>query len=232
MKGSRQACWIISIARLAKTVSFVTTVSVLAAFAFFNTCQAASDKARQLHYRAEHPVFGDIGTYTNTIELTGDTTMIRTSVHIRVTALGLVLHREDAERTERWKDDRLVDFHGSTTINGEIIEVKGEARGESFIITSPLGSVVAPAAIRPSNPWSSGFLNSTAMMRTDTGKVEQVRISGGAAALVKIDGTSVWTRKYQVDGTIRYKVWIDPQNIPVMFTVDDGSGEISFILTR
>jgi hypothetical protein len=232
MKSSRQSCWIISIPRLAKTVSFVTTISVLAAIAFFNACQAASDTARQLHYRVEHPVFGDIGTYTNTIEPAGHTTMIRTSVHLRVTALGVVLHREDAERTERWQDDRLVDFHGSTTINGEVIEVKGEARGDSFIITSPLGSVAAPATIRPSNPWSSGFLNSTTMMRTDTGKVEKVRISGGAAAVEKIDGTSVWTREYQVDGTIRYKVWIDRQNIPVLFTVDDGSGEIYFTLTR
>jgi hypothetical protein len=67
----------------------------------FNTCQAASDTARQLHYRVHHPVFGDIGTYNNTIETTGDITTVLTSVHLKVAALGVVLHREDAERTER-----------------------------------------------------------------------------------------------------------------------------------
>ena len=188
--------------------------------------------AREFHYRAQHPVFGDIGTYSNTIESAGDTTTIRTTVHLKVTALGVVLHREDAERTERWKGDRLIYFHGITTINGEVVEIEGEARGEIFMITSPFGNVTAPATILPSNPSSPNFLHSTAIMRTDTGKVEQVHISGGAPTLANIGGANIWTRKYQIDGSIPYKIWMDRENTPVKFTVDDDSGEISFTLTR
>jgi hypothetical protein len=69
-------------------------------------------------------------------------------------------------------------------------------------------------------------------MRTDTGKIEQVHISAGEPAFVNIGGTDIWARKYQIDGSIPYKIWIDQQNTPVMFTVDDDSGEISFILTK
>ena len=230
MKDSRKTSRRTSIYRLTTVVSSVIAVGVFSASAFFNVCQAASDTARQLHYRAHHPVFGDIGTYSNTIEPSGDTTTIRTSVHLKVTALGVVLHREDAERTEQWKGDRLVYFHGITTTNGETVEIDGQAHGEAFIIISPFGNVTAPATVLPSDPSSPNFLRSTTIMRTDTGKVEQVHASGGVPTLVNIDGTNIWTRKYQIDGSIPYKIWIDRQNTPVMFTVDDDSGEISFTL--
>jgi Family of unknown function (DUF6134) len=198
----------------------------------FNTCQAASNTARQLHYRAHHPVFGDIGTYSNTIETTGDTTTVLTSVHLKVAALGVVLHREDAERTERWKAGRLVYFRGVTTTNEQVVEVKGEARGDTFSIISPFGNVTAPATVLPSNPSSANSLRSNTIMRTDTGKIEQVRISAGEPAFVNIGGTDIWARKFQIDGSIPYKIWIDQQNTPVMFAVDDDSGEISFILAK
>jgi hypothetical protein len=222
----------ILLARVANTASSLAIVSVIAAAAVFNACHADTRAARQLHYRAHHSVFGDIGTYSNTIEPGNDATTVRTSVHLNVTALGVVLHREDAERTERWKGDRLVYFHGITKTNGEAVEVKGEARGDSFMVTSPLGTITAPGTIFPSNPWSSRFIDSNMIMRTDTGKIEPVRISGGETALTNIAGTSIPTRKYQIDGTIRYKIWIDQQDIPVMFTVDDDSGEVSFSLIR
>jgi hypothetical protein len=69
-------------------------------------------------------------------------------------------------------------------------------------------------------------------MRTDTGKVEEVHVSGGNPAFVNIEGTITWTRKYQIDGSIPYKIWVDQNNIPVKFTVDDDSGVISFTLVK
>jgi hypothetical protein len=222
----------ISIYRLKKIVTSVIAAGVLSASAFFNSCQAANDTANQLRYLAHHPVFGDIGTYSNTIERSGAETTIRTSVHLRVTALGVLLHLEDAERIEQWKGDRLVYFRGITTTNGKVVEVKGDALGDSFVVTSPLGRVTAPATILPSNPSSPNLMHSTTIMRTDTGKIEDVHISGGNLDFVNIGSSNIWVRKYQIDGSIPYKIWIDQRNIPVMFTVDDDSGEISFTLVR
>jgi hypothetical protein len=219
--------------RLMNIVSSAIAVGVLSASAFFNSCQGAGDTANQLHYLAHHPVFGDIGTYSNTIERSGATTTIRTSVHLKVTALGILLHLEDAERIEQWKGNRLVYFRGVTTINGKVVEVKGDAVGDSFVITSPFGNVTAPATILPSNPSSPNLLQSTTIMRTDTGKIEDVHISrGGQSTFVEINGTKILVQKYRIDGSIPYQIWIDQQNIPVMFTVDDDSGEISFTLMR
>ena len=70
------------------------------------------------------------------------------------------------------------------------------------------------------------------MMRVDTGKVERVRISGGGQTTVNIDGTAIPARQYQIDGSTRYQIWFDAQDLPIMFVVDDDSGQVTFTLKR
>lgn len=186
----------------------------------------------QLRYRVSHSVFGNIGTYINVVESAGDTTTVRTTAHFAVKVLGVGLHREDAERAERWKKGRLVSFRGVTRKNDDTIDVKGEASGNDFVITSPTGTFTAPATVQPANPWSIKCLQSTMMMRVDDGKLEKVRVTGGSETTVRIDGANISAREYEIDGATRYKVWFDRQNTPVRFAVDDDSGEITFTLER
>jgi len=186
----------------------------------------------QLTYRVTHAVFGDIGTYTNTVESTGDGATVLTRAHFEVSMLGVRMYREDAESTERWQGNRLVSFHGVSDKGDGRAEVKGEARGDNFVITSPRGTVTAPASVQPANPWSANFLGSNTIMHPDTGRVEQVRVSGGEQTTVKIDGASISARKYDVDGKPRYSVWLDARGVPMMFAIDDDSGKITFTLSK
>src|SRR3954465_13476111 len=82
-----------------------------------SSAEAASTEREQLRYRVQHSVFGNIGTYTNIVQSVGDTTTVRTTAHFLVTMLGVGLHREDAERTERWQGGRLMSFFGITKKN-------------------------------------------------------------------------------------------------------------------
>ena len=193
---------------------------------------APSASTEQLRYQVQHSKFGAIGTYTNVVQTLGDVTTVRTSVHLLVKVLGVGLHREEAERTERWQGGRLMSFAGTTTKNGDTVEVKGTAKGDDFVITSPLGTFIAPATVQPANPWSAKCLKSTTMMRVDDGKIEPVRVSGGTETSVAIDGATIPARLYQIDGATRYKIWIDQHDIPVKFTVDDDSGEVTFTLEK
>ena len=193
---------------------------------------ASADSPHELVYEVKHSVFGDIGTYSNLIESSGGIITIKTAAHFLVKALGVGLHREDAQRVEQWQGDRLIFFHGVTVKNGETTEVKGEAKGGNFVITSPLGTITAPGSVRPANPWSSRSIDSNEMMRVDNGKIEQVRVTGGGPADVVIGGATVATRQYEIDGASRYKVWFDKDNISVMFAVDDDSGKITFTLEK
>jgi hypothetical protein len=223
---------IIPIKRSVIGFALIAILGILANAMSYTTAPAASTATEQLRYRVRHSVFGNIGTYTNIVQSVGDITTVQTSAHFLVKMLGVGLHREDAERTERWQGDRLMSFIGTTKKNDDTIEVKGEASGNNFVINSPLGTVTAPATVRPANPWSAKCLSSTTMMRVDNGKIERVQISGGSEATVAINGATVPARQYQIDGATRYKIWIDQNDIPLMFAVDDDSGEVTFTLER
>lgn len=193
---------------------------------------AMAESPRELVYNVKHSVFGSIGTYSNLIETSGATTTVKTTAHFLVTALGVGLHREDAQRVEQFQGDRLTFFHGVTTKNGETTEIKGQANGNNFVINGPAGEVTAPGSVKPANPWSTASIESTEMMRVDNGKVEKVTVSGGGQTNVNIDGASTPVREYDITGATKYKVYIDNHDTPVMFVVDDDSGQVTFTLKK
>src|SRR5262252_3227088 len=193
---------------------------------------AAAETPAQFIYRVSHSVFGEIGSYSNTVEPSRDGITVETRVHFEVSMLGVRMYREEAERTERWQGNRLVSFHGVTDKGKGPAEVKGEARGNSFVISSPQGTITAPWSVHPANPWSSSFLHSNTMMRPDSGKLEQVRVGSGQETAVKIDNANIPAVKYEVDGSTKYTVWLDSRSVPVKFLVDDDTGKVTFTLAK
>jgi hypothetical protein len=208
----------------------MSIVGVLGAFVTIGPVMA--EDSAQFVYQVHHSVFGDIGTYTNTVEPSRDGITVKTQAHFEVKMLGVRIHHEDAQRTERWQGNRLVAFRGVTDKGDGPVEVKGEARGNNFIITSPEGTITAPASVHPANPWSSNFLHSNTMMRPDTGKIEQVRIGSGQETAVKLDSASIPAVKYEVDGSGKYTVWLDDRGVPVKFVVEDDTGKVTFTLAK
>jgi hypothetical protein len=194
------------------------------------TAASGDAAAEQLTYRVTHSTFGDIGTYTNTITPTAGGTTVQTQAHLDVKVLGVNLFREDAQRTETWQNNRLVSFNGVTSKGSDRVVLSGAARGNSFVINTPHGTVTAPASVHPANPWSANFLNSNTMMRVDDGRLETVRISGGEPAVVDINGHQIQTRKYEVVGTTHYDVWLDSQGVPVQFVADENGSRVTFTL--
>lgn len=207
-------------------------MGVLLVGASGGSARAMAESPHELVYNVKHSVFGNIGTYSNLIEKSGATTTIKTTAHFLVTALGVGLHREDAQRVEQFLGDRLTFFHGVTVKNGETTEIKGQASGNNFVIEGPAGQVTVPASVKPANPWSTASIESSEMMRVDTGKVEKVSVSGGGQTNVNIDGASMPVREYDITGGTRYKVYIDSHDTPVMFVVDDDSGQVTFTLKK
>jgi hypothetical protein len=193
---------------------------------------AASGLPRQFVYDVTHSVFGNIGTYINTIEPDGTGTLVLTQAHFDVRMLGIPMYHEVAQRTELWQGNRLVSFDGTTNTGHGPVVVKGVARGNEFVITSPLGTFDAPATVHPANPWSANFVSAKEMMRVDTGRVEPVHVSGGRPTEVTVGLSTVAARKYEIDGNTKYTVWLDARGVPVKFAVDDHGGEVTFTLAK
>ncbi len=214
----------------ARSVAVAGCAAVAGVLAVDAASSAAAAAPMQLTYRVTHSTYGNIGTYVNTIEPSAGGTTVQTRAHFEVKLLGVNMYREDAQRTEHWQGNRLISFNGVTSKGNQSMVVKGEARGNSFVINSPQGTITAPATVHPANPWSPNFLSSSTMMRPDSGKIERVSVSGGEEAVVTIDGRSLRAHKYVVNGATRYDVWLDSQGVPVMFVADDDSGKVTFTL--
>jgi hypothetical protein len=186
--------------------------------------------AQTYTYTVEHPSYGRIGTYTDTLHREGELLRIDTKLRVAVRTLGIVLHREEADRTELWRGDRLVSYRGVTTINDKRIEIQGEARGDGFVITSPSGTTIAPANIYPSTPWSAGRPPSDYLMSTKTGRVEPAKTTGGDTTLAALDGVEVPTRHFEIRTDKHQEVWLDKHGIPVRFRTEEDGTPIEFRL--
>jgi hypothetical protein len=190
-------------------------------------------EVQKLVYEVRHPTYGRIGTYTNTVEKESNRTTVTTEGRIRVSILGIVLYRQDFDRIERWEGERLVSFQGRTTTNGNSVDVKGEAEGERFAVSSPSGMFMAPATVKLANPWSEGILKGSTMLTPDRGLLEDVKVRSAEMAELAIKGEKTRARRYEiarVTGEKRYEVWINEGGTPVMFNVGTRRGTVFFTL--
>jgi uncharacterized membrane protein len=195
----------------------------------------ASASQQRFTYRVHDSVYGEIGTYIDAVEKSGDATTIATEAHMSVSILGIVLYRQDISRIERWVANRLVYFHGVTTENGTPVEVDGRAEADNFIVSSPGGQVTAPGTIRSASPWAAGAPGGDTIFLPDTGVVTKVHTSGGEETSVTIDGASSRARQYHIetaDGQERYEVWMDDDGTPVMFNMQDKDSNVTFTLAK
>lgn len=193
----------------------------------------ASAAEQVYEYQIKHPIFGDIGTYTNTVKRTGASTDVETRINVVVTILGNVMFRQEAERRERWTNGRLSAFHGVTQTNGTRVEVQGEARADGFVIRTPQGTVVAPADVHPTNPWSPRILAAQTMMAPATGRLTKGRVVDVKDELVpRRDGGTAKLRRYEIESDKRHVVWFDDAGVARAFRIEEGGAMIDFILVR
>ncbi|MDB5405247.1 MAG: hypothetical protein JWL84_159 [Rhodospirillales bacterium] len=207
--------------RWASAVAVVLSVSAVPAQAGQQT----------YNYVVEHPTYGKIGTYSDTVTQDNGQMRIDTRLRVAVRVLGIVMHREEADRTEIWSGNRLVSFHSVTTTNGKTLLVDGAARGNEFVITSPFGTNVAPADVYTSSPWTARLSRpSVTMMSTKTGKLEQAHLVAADQSIEAVSGTPTPVRHFQIATDKRQDVWLSPRDVPLRFRTEVGGTPIDFTL--
>jgi hypothetical protein len=196
----------------------------------FASGSAAFANEQVFEYQIKHPVFGDIGTYTNTVKAADGETEVDTRVQVTVNVAGNVIFRQDATRREQWSGERLVAFSSVTQTNEERLEVRGQAREDGFVITSPQGIVMAPAGVRPTNPWSIDIVKADTLLAPMSGRLFKARISDREETIRLADGRARKLRRYEIAGDKRQVVWFDERGIPLAFRSEEGGVNIDFVL--
>ncbi|HEY4265245.1 MAG TPA: DUF6134 family protein [Micropepsaceae bacterium] len=217
----------------AKGLRILPAALAMAAFALLSPAHSAAPAVQRLTYSVHHSRYGTLGTYTNAVTKSGDMTTVNTEVHIQLSILGVVLYRQEAMRQERWNAGRLVAFHGVTTVNGRSFEMNGAAQGERFVMMSPDGEITAPASVKIANPWSSEVLRGDTLLTPDRGRMENVQVKAAENTSIPINGRAMPAKRYEIDrldGQKRYEIWMDDGDIPVMFTLYNPNGSVTFTL--
>jgi len=210
------------------THGFVRAFAALG-FALATSGIANADE-QVFQYQIKHPVFGNIGTYTNQVKAIGDGTEVHTTVQVTVNVAGNVIFRQSAARREKWSGERLVDFSSVTHTNEERVEVHGQARDNGFVITTPQGVVTAPASVRPTNPWSIAIVNADMLLAPMNGRLFKAQISTREEVVRLQDGRPHKLRRYEIVGDKRQVVWFDQQGVPLAFRTEEGGVNIDFVL--
>ncbi len=190
---------------------------------------APEDGASKVYkYKIHHPVYGVIGTYTNTIQKIGTDVSVRNEVRATVKVLQIIVHDHKSQSVELWRDGRIVSFDGNTKENGKVSKIQGRAEGDKFIVVGPQGKTEAPLSVSPNNPWSPGILNAKVLMSTKSGKLYRVHSTAGEEKVIMLGAKSLKTKYFKVDGDARYDLWFDGAGVPVKFRDLNEDEEITF----
>jgi hypothetical protein len=208
-------------------------ISALAACALFSApaLRSAQAETQVLTYNVEHPTYGNIGIYTNTVSQIGSNTNVRTDLHIAVKVIGIRMFHQDATREEQWQNQRLVGFRSTTDDNGTNINVTGKADAGKFVINSSInGKLTAPPQVHPSNPWAPFVLQTDTMMSTKTGKLSPVVIKDTGEMTATFDGRAMKVHQWFVDDDKHQIVWIDERGVVVAFQTEEQGKQVNFVL--
>ncbi len=209
------------------------SLSSLAFIAALSMSSAADAELRTYIYMVEHPLYGNIGTYTDAVDDSDGVTRIDSRLRVVVRMMGFVIYREEADRSEIWHGLRLVSFDSATDKGGHLIRVAGEARDGGFYVTSASGTTLAPADVAPSDPWALKRVGAGVVVSTSSGRIDNVDVTGGEAASISMQGVLTPTRHFhvrtetQVD---KWEIWFDQQGVPVKFRSLEAGTPIDFVI--
>jgi hypothetical protein len=211
------------------------SLPLFASLGFLIAAVPAGAQEGAYSFSVVHSVYGPIGTFTESIARSEGTTRIESHVRIAVKVLGIVVHRQEGDRNEVFHGDRLVSLQSSTTTNGTRLDVRGQAHGDHFVVTSAAGVTEAPANVAPSDPWVLKDLGIGTLVSVETGRIIPTRVTGGEPATVTVQGFPIVTRHFIARGEgpqeMQQEIWLNDHDVPVMFRIVEKGKEIDFTLT-
>ncbi len=210
-----------------------TRISIFAFFALAVATAAGRPAcaAPQIYrYEIESRTYGNIGTYTNIVTHIGDKVDVRTKMHVTIRFLGFPVYRQDANRLERWRDGRMIAFRSDTDDDGAKIDVTGKAKGDRFVVKTPTGTIIAPAAVRPTNPWVPVTPGTGSLMSTKTGKVVRARVISRGKKTVTFGGRTMHLWEFFIDSDKHQVMWVNDRGVAVALQTPQHGLTIRFVL--
>ncbi|HVM81819.1 MAG TPA: DUF6134 family protein [Stellaceae bacterium] len=217
-RSSRRAAAVLRLLPLAIAIAAAGTGSAL-----------AREETQYLVFRAEHQLFGDVGTVSMQIGRDGAVTRVRTLIDVRVTALGLTLRRMTGECRETWENGQLLKFASSIVTDGASQAVEATFDGGRIVVEAGGKRVYAPRATQPATPWSARFVTATTVMSPESGRVSSIEIVDLGSEVLELGTARIPVRHYLVRGEDQQHVYFDAAGMPAKFVFEHATGRVTLL---
>jgi hypothetical protein len=181
-------------------------------------------------YGIHHEKHGDVGSHKVTFSRSGEDLMVQVENRIKVKVLFITAYRFEADRTELWRDGRLVSYRSETHDDGTDIEVSAEAQDGKLLIDGINGRVEAPGETFPSHPWNQDVLDRALIMDTKTGELKTVQVEAAGEDVIEAGGQSIAARKYVISGDMERELWYGPDGTWLQMRFEKDGSKITFTL--
>jgi hypothetical protein len=207
-----------------------TWKTTLAAVLLWAVPAAGQGETETRTYTIHHALFGDIGTLSDEITRDGPDTKVITRAAVRVTLLGLTLHRVSLEWSEVWHDEMLMDYRATTTRNGSTDSIAGHHEHGTFIVRTDQQEFAAPADVHPIHPWSLRFVRATHLMSPESGDVFATSIVDKGDESLVVRGTNRRVRHYIATFETVNHLYFDETGTLLLAEYRDITGKVRFVL--
>jgi hypothetical protein len=143
----------------------------------------------------------DIGEHRFVLhEQDGQRTM-RIAAVFAVKLLGLTVYRYRHEATEQWAGNCLARLDAQTDDNGTRLQVAARPAGERRLqVESSQGSAELGPCVMSFAYWNPAMLQQSALLNSQTGKLEAVRIRALGETSIPVRGQAQPARHYAIEG--------------------------------
>lgn len=175
----------------------------------------------------------DIGRHRLALRRDGADLLCAIDVDLRVGLGPITFYRYSHENRERWRAGRFVSFASRTDDNGSKLAVRAERAEGGISVEGPEGSYLAPADAWPTTYWYPGFLDRSAWVDTQFGRLRRARVVPAGEGLVPVGGRELAARRYRLEGDLALELWYrEGQWVGLAATAPDGSALLYRLLTE
>lgn len=181
-------------------IALLTLTASLAVVPAAPVAASAGDGARKLSF----DVFLDdraIGFHGFELVPAGDGVRIETRAEFEVKLLLITAFEYDHRNTELWRDGCLQSIDARTDSNGKQYSVRGQARGDAFVVATSQGERQLGDCVASFAYWDRELLlQRRQLLNSQTGEYVPVRIDSLGRDRIRIGGREVPVERYSLKG--------------------------------
>lgn len=166
----------------------------------------------------------DIGRHRLALERAGEELRCAIDVELRVGLGPLTFYRYTHENRERWRAGRFLAFASRTDDNGTKLFARAERAADAIAVEGADGAFLAPAEAWPTTYWYPSFLDRSAWIDTQFGRLRRARVVPAGESTVPVGAREVPARRFRLEGDLALELWYRETSwVGLAATAPDGS---------